>query len=444
MTTTLPAARSARTRASSMLLDPRLGVGDVGRDRHLPAGVADRRHALGLQREREQADRDLLAGRRRSCRARAAPRRVVVSGDELLRERRAGGWSRRSSPRERRPSGARPGPTWRRAGDALDALRRAHRGAAVLVNDQCHGKRRVVDAAEGAWRARRRKEDSDSSQRPGASRLASPFSAAARSSATCGSPAAASARASMPSPGTKTIRRRMRQTIGPSRAPAATPAPGTAASGCAAVAPRRPGSGRRGDARAARGCAAVAAEMPPRSTRSTRNAPRQAAISCRPGRLRSIAIGSASIASRAPAAHAAGGRDSCAARRRRPASGACPRRAPRRSRRSTRVAGGGAPSARAQPAQQRLALARVEQLRARRPGRGRARRAIVARSSAAISSTSAAACCAALAPRSASATSASANAATSAGQTRRRRRLRAKRSSSLLSSSIQRRRCRRA
>jgi hypothetical protein len=45
-----------------MLLDAGLGVGRVGGDRHLPAGVADGRHAFGLQRQRQQAHRHLLAG----------------------------------------------------------------------------------------------------------------------------------------------------------------------------------------------------------------------------------------------------------------------------------------------------------------------------------------------------------------------------------------------
>ena len=62
-TTTLPAARSARTRSSSMLSDARLGVGDVGRDRHLPAGVADRGEPSACSASDKQADRDLLAGR---------------------------------------------------------------------------------------------------------------------------------------------------------------------------------------------------------------------------------------------------------------------------------------------------------------------------------------------------------------------------------------------
>ena len=94
-------------------LDARLGVGDVGRDRHLPAGVADRGDAFGLQRD-ARAGRPRPARRSpRSCRARAAPARSSSRATPAWRAP-AGGWSRRSSPRGRRPSGARPAPTWRR------------------------------------------------------------------------------------------------------------------------------------------------------------------------------------------------------------------------------------------------------------------------------------------------------------------------------------------
>ncbi|KAF4530411.1 hypothetical protein B566_EDAN018552 [Ephemera danica] len=41
---------------------PRLGVGRIGANRHLPAAVADRRHAFGLQRQGQQAHRHLFAG----------------------------------------------------------------------------------------------------------------------------------------------------------------------------------------------------------------------------------------------------------------------------------------------------------------------------------------------------------------------------------------------
>jgi hypothetical protein len=44
-------------------LDAGLGEGAVGLDRNLPAGVADRLHPFGLQRDGQQRRRCLLAGR---------------------------------------------------------------------------------------------------------------------------------------------------------------------------------------------------------------------------------------------------------------------------------------------------------------------------------------------------------------------------------------------
>jgi hypothetical protein len=117
--------------------DARLGVRHVGRDRHLPAGVADRRHALGLQRDREQADRDLLAGRRDHVELAHQLGRAALGRDLLGQREQA---IRLAAHRRRHDDHAvaGPGPLGDALGDTLDPLGRAHRRAAVLVNDQCH------------------------------------------------------------------------------------------------------------------------------------------------------------------------------------------------------------------------------------------------------------------------------------------------------------------
>ena len=108
---------------------------------HLAAGVALRLDAQLLQRDREQADRDLLAGGgddvelarigvRRELACASAEQAVGLAASSPTRRRRAGG------PRAE----ARDAPR-----DVLDALDAADRGAAVFLDDQCHG-----DASTGA------------------------------------------------------------------------------------------------------------------------------------------------------------------------------------------------------------------------------------------------------------------------------------------------------
>jgi hypothetical protein len=59
------ARRKIRTHAHVVdALDARLRVGRVGLHRNLPARVAHGLEALGLQRERQETDGDLLAGGR--------------------------------------------------------------------------------------------------------------------------------------------------------------------------------------------------------------------------------------------------------------------------------------------------------------------------------------------------------------------------------------------
>ena len=115
---------------------------------------------------RQQADRDLLAGRRDHVEL--AQHLVGVVAGAAPSQARAGGWSRRSSPRARRRAGGPRAPTWPRACDVLDALGRAHRGAAVLVNDQCHRESRALQSTAGT-RGLARAAGRDSSDRPRAS-----------------------------------------------------------------------------------------------------------------------------------------------------------------------------------------------------------------------------------------------------------------------------------
>ena len=192
------------------LLDPRLGVRDVGRDRHLPAGIAHRRHALGLEREREQADRDLLAGR---------GDHVELAQDFVGRRlgrragarARAGGWSRRSSPRERRRAGAPPSPTWRpgarRSGSAPanpSTCRRTCERSMPWEGGACRcGDERTRHATPGESDSSERRSGLDRARRRCTTRLTPRrVSPAASGSTPAPRPSAASARASMPRPGT--------------------------------------------------------------------------------------------------------------------------------------------------------------------------------------------------------------------------------------------------
>ena len=175
----------------------------------------------------------------------------------------------------------------------------------------------------------------------------------------------------MPRPGTKTGTPSPPQTIGPSRSAGGDAARlelqlqaarRPARAGLEAIAAAR--------ARAARGAPQPRRRCRPRSTRST-------AKRATPGRRSRARPGGSGRSHRAGALcarrqrHAiAGGRDSCAARRRRPASAACPRRAPRRM----------------QPLDQRrrrrLARARARSQRSKRlaPSRASSRRRHAARS----------------------------------------------------------------
>jgi hypothetical protein len=119
-------------------LDARLGVGGVGADGHLPAGVADGVHAFRLQRERQQTDRDLLAGAGDHVEFAGDGRRLDSGGHFAGQAEQAVGFTAHGGGDDHHlVTGA--GPLGHALGDVADALGRAHRRAAVLVNDQSHG-----------------------------------------------------------------------------------------------------------------------------------------------------------------------------------------------------------------------------------------------------------------------------------------------------------------
>ena len=140
-----PCRRRGRrgSRASSMLMDARLGERAVGED------------AAPARRCSSAPSAHSPAARSRAARSSPARRSTAITSSSRgfgLRLRapwrgRAAGWSRRSSPKARRPADARPRVHLAtRRGDVADALGRADRGAAVLVNDKAHGKRRILQA----------------------------------------------------------------------------------------------------------------------------------------------------------------------------------------------------------------------------------------------------------------------------------------------------------
>jgi len=128
---------SARLIEEADALDARLGERRIGFDRHLPAGVADRGQPLALQRDRQEPDRDLLAGRRDHVEL-----ALHLGGDALGRELLGQAEQAVGLAAHRRRDDDHPMPGARPFGDPLgdvaNPLGRPHRGAAVLVNDECH------------------------------------------------------------------------------------------------------------------------------------------------------------------------------------------------------------------------------------------------------------------------------------------------------------------
>ena len=354
---------------------------------------------------------------------------VVVSGDSCLREaeQAVGLAAHRRRHDDELVAGAHP--FGDAARDVVDALGRAHRRAAVLVNDQCHGRRgpRCAAIENPSVKAPGK---IDSSERPSALRSPRRRSAGQPARARPAlAPAGASARASMPRPGTKTVAPSM-QAIGPSRSARRDAARlelqleaarRAAGAGLEALA--------RARARAARGAAPSPAECRPRAdvlrrgTRRPTRRPRarrrgadRCAVGAGIGRRRSARgkCQAASIAAQLAVPITASG-------------AADPMRSPRRSRRSTRLAGGDvASTSRSQRSrawrwraiESSRHAARSRTVPPSRSLRGRGRRSRRRRPPPAARGRAAAA----------SDASASANASASAGQTRRRRRLRAKRS----------------
>ena len=113
--------------------DAGLGVGRVGAHGHLPAGVAARGHAFGLQRDGQQAAAGLLAGGGDHVELAA-----VRHGRNLARQaQQAIGLARHG--RRHHDNLVACGVPLRDATRHIpDALDRAHRSTAIFVNDEGH------------------------------------------------------------------------------------------------------------------------------------------------------------------------------------------------------------------------------------------------------------------------------------------------------------------
>ena len=145
-TTTLPVARSRRMFVLVDREDAGLGVGVVGEDAHLEAGVALRLDAQPVQREGEEPDGDLLA--RGGDDVDLARIRIGV---QLLREReeavRLAGHGRDHDDDLVAFLHEPLDP----ARDLADALGAAHGGAAVLLDDEGHGETCFRDGRKRAY-----------------------------------------------------------------------------------------------------------------------------------------------------------------------------------------------------------------------------------------------------------------------------------------------------
>jgi hypothetical protein len=115
------------------LLDARLHMRRVGLDRHLPAGIRAALHAEFAERQRQQADRHLLAGR--GDLVELALTAACVDRARELEQAIGFARHRRDDDDDLMPL-LLPGRHFAR--DMLDALDRAHRGATVFLNDKCH------------------------------------------------------------------------------------------------------------------------------------------------------------------------------------------------------------------------------------------------------------------------------------------------------------------
>jgi len=119
--------------------DARLGVGVVGLDRHLPAGVAHGLQALGLQRNGQQRRRGLLTGGGEHVELAAVGLAGFARGQLLGEAQQAVGFAAHGAGHHHHlVTGLVP--FGDAAGDVADAFGRPHGGAAVLVNDQGHWK----------------------------------------------------------------------------------------------------------------------------------------------------------------------------------------------------------------------------------------------------------------------------------------------------------------
>ena len=115
------------------LLDARLGVGAVGEDAHLVAGIGHRLDATLEQRHGQQADGDLLAGGDHDIQL----ARIGLLHDLLGEADQAIGLATHGR-YHHHDLVARLMEAFHLLGDLLDTLHRTHRGTAEFLYDQCH------------------------------------------------------------------------------------------------------------------------------------------------------------------------------------------------------------------------------------------------------------------------------------------------------------------
>ncbi len=117
--------------------DACLGVAAVGTNRHLPACVADCLHAFCLQSNGQQCRGGLLAGGGQHIQLAVVSLHGALGRQFLGQAEQAVGFAAHGAGNHHHlVAGARP--FGHALGNVANALGRAHRGAAVFVNDQCH------------------------------------------------------------------------------------------------------------------------------------------------------------------------------------------------------------------------------------------------------------------------------------------------------------------
>ncbi|MPM71718.1 hypothetical protein SDC9_118688 [bioreactor metagenome] len=105
---------------------------------HLPASVAHRFEAFGLHGDGQQCGRCLLAGGGQHVQLTMIGRGAARGSQLFGQAQQAVGFTTHGAGHHHHLV-ACPRPFGHALGDVLDALCRAHRCAAVFMNDQCHG-----------------------------------------------------------------------------------------------------------------------------------------------------------------------------------------------------------------------------------------------------------------------------------------------------------------